>query len=296
MYIACHTCRRQYDIGDLPLGSRIRCHCGDSVEVPEVRARDAEVLHCSSCGAHLKKGAETCSFCGSTVSDFVHHLGPVCPECFARMIQGAEYCSGCGVRIATEKIHADQKDWDCPRCNGKLVQRLLPKGSFTECVSCGGIWLEDTSFERLVDRRDETATVANFFSATTSEKRAAPNAKVNAVKYIPCPVCGEMMHRKNFAGYSGVIIDWCKGHGYWFDVYELENILEFVEEGGMDRARDRDLDRARHQIERARWKAQRSPTSTGVVTPSFDPDVIGHHTGLDIFDILSWIGGKIFKR
>ena len=281
MFIACHTCRRQYDIGDLPLGSRIRCHCGDSVEVPEVRARDAEVLHCSSCGAHLEKGAESCSFCGSTVSDFVHHLGPVCPECFGRMIQGAEYCSGCGIRISTEKITAGQNDWDCPRCQGKLVQRLLPNGSFTECVSCGGIWLEDGSFQRMVDRRDETATVANFFSANTPEKRAAPNPKVNAVKYIPCPICGEMMHRKNFVRVSGIIIDWCKGHGYWFDIYELESIVEFIQGGGMNRARTRELEETRRKLAHAQRQVENRPALLPLDSP------LGSSTHpVDLFDVL----------
>ena len=45
------------------------------------------------------------------------------------------------------------------------------------------------------------------------------------------------MHRRNFASISGVMIDVCRKHGVWLDHSELERILAFVREGGLDRAR-----------------------------------------------------------
>ena len=53
------------------------------------------------------------------------------------------------------------------------------------------------------------------------------------MRYLCCPVCGKHMNRRNFARASGVVIDWCRGHGYWFDAHELETILEFVARGGL---------------------------------------------------------------
>ena len=71
------------------------------------------------------------------------------------------------------------------------------------------------------------------------------------------------MHRKNFGGGSGVIIDWCRGHGYWFDATELEKIMAYVRAGGLDRARERQIEDARREAERARdaaqqWQQQRA--------------------------------------
>ena len=47
------------------------------------------------------------------------------------------------------------------------------------------------------------------------------------------------MNRKNFAFFSGVIVDICLPHGYWFDAGELPRVLEFITEGGLDRERKR---------------------------------------------------------
>jgi Zn-finger nucleic acid-binding protein len=52
------------------------------------------------------------------------------------------------------------------------------------------------------------------------------------VKYLPCPVCSGFMLRKNFGGCSGIVIDWCKGHGFWFDGSELEKVMVFINSGG----------------------------------------------------------------
>jgi Zn-finger nucleic acid-binding protein len=56
------------------------------------------------------------------------------------------------------------------------------------------------------------------------------------IRYRRCPECGEFMQRKNFAGRSGVIVDWCGDHGTWLDADELELISAFVLSGGMHEA------------------------------------------------------------
>ena len=41
---------------------------------------------------------------------------------------------------------------------------------------------------------------------------------------MPCPECGQLMNRKNFANTSGVIVDVCRAHGIWFDDREVERV------------------------------------------------------------------------
>jgi hypothetical protein len=48
------------------------------------------------------------------------------------------------------------------------------------------------------------------------------------------------MHRENVARISGVIVDRCGRHGVWFDVDELQRLVQFWESGGLDRARARE--------------------------------------------------------
>ena len=54
-----------------------------------------------------------------------------------------------------------------------------------------------------------------------------------------------MMNRMNFGTLSGAIIDVCRGHGTFLDAGELHQIVTFIQQGGLDRAR------AREKIERA---------------------------------------------
>jgi Zn-finger nucleic acid-binding protein len=49
------------------------------------------------------------------------------------------------------------------------------------------------------------------------------------------------MNRMNFANFSGVIIDVCRPHGTWFDRDELRRIVEFIRAGGLDQAREREI-------------------------------------------------------
>ena len=49
--------------------------------------------------------------------------------------------------------------------------------------------------------------------------------------WTQCPDCGEIMHRRNYAGASGVIIDFCKNHGVWFDADELPRLLAWIRSG-----------------------------------------------------------------
>jgi hypothetical protein len=57
------------------------------------------------------------------------------------------------------------------------------------------------------------------------------------------------MNRQNFGGMSGVIVDICSKHGVWFDSGELPRVLEFVENGGLARARERASDDARRRAQ-----------------------------------------------
>jgi Zn-finger nucleic acid-binding protein len=62
------------------------------------------------------------------------------------------------------------------------------------------------------------------------------------------------MNRMNFAGCSGVVIDWCRNHGTWLDHSELPRIIEFIRSGGLRKARDREKERLQAESRRLRMK------------------------------------------
>ena len=274
MLIACSSCHRQYDGEHLEVGERVRCHCGDLMTVPEPRTHIAKVHHCSACGGAIQPGAKSCQYCGGGISLEERNLGGSCPECFARLMKNASYCMECGIEIKPTKVQAKRLSTECPRCEGALIHRVVDQGEYTECGSCGGLWLEESFFKNIVEARDTSPLGKEHFDPSKLPERA-----VEEVRYLKCPTCATIMHRKNYAGCSGVIIDWCRGHGFWFDNHELGLILKFVAEGGMDKARRLELERAKTELRRTQEQARRNISSDQQMAGGYYRG--GPHSGAD---------------
>jgi len=256
MLIACKNCRRQYNVEGMTPGEHVRCRCDEMVLVPKKRPHEARMLHCSACGGKLASGTTSCQYCGSEVTLRDRDMGPACPECFGRLVGGARFCNECGIEIRPEAIRTTRASAKCPRCKCKLVLREFPSGHYTECTSCGGIWLDAESFDRVVTDKDTSALASLLPSSSVTRSVENASAKVS---YIPCPVCNNLMNRKNYGGCSGVVLDWCKGHGFWFDSDELEKVIEFINSGGLDRSRQMEINRAKNEIDRLK-AAKKSAT------------------------------------
>ncbi len=292
MLVACKSCHRQYDLSGMKPGEGIRCRCAARITVPESRPREAQVLRCSACGGKLRDKAATCDYCGSEIVPSDRHLGPACPECFARMPEAARFCCECGIEIHPEAIRTTREKAPCPRCRGQLVLRELEQGHYTECTACAGIWLDAQSFDRAIEKRDVTSLAA--FLATSGSAGPAPSAsRVEPVKYVPCPVCARLMNRKNFGGCSGVIVDWCKGHGFWFDAGEMERVISFVGAGGLDRARELEILHARQEIAHLEEQKRAVASSPGQAWPPFESRTTRTFDGAlsDVFTFFSRLLG-----
>ncbi|MBL8897658.1 MAG: zinc ribbon domain-containing protein [Planctomycetes bacterium] len=261
MLIVCGSCRRQYDVAGLATGEQVRCLCSQLLQVPEPRDLEARRQRCSACGARLADGAATCSYCSAAVIRADRGLGESCPQCFARLAAGDRFCGACGLEIRPERIAVVPADARCPRCSRALSMCSFESGeSYVECSSCGGLWLPEAHFEAIVAKRDRSP-LGKLAWERAQREEAAAHEGWPPVAYLACPRCRERMHRKNYANASGVIIDWCKGHGFWFDAAELERILRFVERGGLDRARERNLEQQRFEAERLEARTERARRS-----------------------------------
>ena len=58
------------------------------------------------------------------------------------------------------------------------------------------------------------------------------------------------MNRVNFGKLSGAVIDVCRGHGTFLDAGELHQIVTFIQQGGLDRARTQKLEELREEERR----------------------------------------------
>ena len=114
-----------------------------------------------------------------------------------------------------------------------------------ECDACDGVWVDADVFEALCADREAQAAVIHRF-----DRGGAPAA--GRVRYRPCPRCAKMMNRVNFGRLSGIIVDVCKGHGTYLDAGELHRIVQFIQGGGLERARLRPIEELKEQERKAR--------------------------------------------
>ena len=132
----------------------------------------------------------------------------MCPGCFVRLPNDAHYCVECGLKISPVQLNAPKSQHHCPRCRVSLNQRELSAVIFEECPACAGLWLDADAFAK-VCREKETQAVATQGLAQRGRMKFELTEE-DKVKYVPCPVCAELMNRRNFAEISGVVIDVCK--------------------------------------------------------------------------------------
>ena len=189
----------------------------------------AEALNCPNCGGAVESDKTQCEFCNSRLKTVA------CPKCLGLMFLGSKYCGHCGELASAVESVPDQRAGDCPRCKRRLDSLLIDSTPVRECTRCGGFWTNADTFERICADKERQSAVLSFISTHPPEMKSQP-----PINYVPCPDCKQLMNRSNFARSSGVIIDLCKEHGVWFDSDELPRIIEFIDKGGLSRAREKE--------------------------------------------------------
>ena len=164
LLVACPQCKRQFDVGSRPVGSRFRCYCGATVTVRQPQGHDAAVVRCSSCGAPRAEGATACKYCGADFTIHEQDLDTVCPQCFARVSDRAKFCHHCGVALRPESLAGEKTELCCPAC-GKascLSHRQVGGVALMECQRCAGFWLAVNVLDDLVDKASHGVAVGDF--------------------------------------------------------------------------------------------------------------------------------------
>jgi Zn-finger nucleic acid-binding protein len=206
----------------------------------------------------------------------------------------ASFCHHCGLRLAPEMAARDVTTLRCPACqdDAKLVSRQIGQIPTTvmECPRCTGMWLGVETFSHITQQAADAArTVASSSDPRTAAARhARDNRGQSGSFYRPCPVCRQLMPRKNYRRYSGVIIDHCKEHGVWFDANELPQILAWIRAGGLAEAQRRDaLEQQSKAVQNRIAKAGSRPNSgAGMWQEDESHDSFGGVAGAAI-DLLS---------
>lgn len=99
---------------------------------------------------------------------------------------------------------------------------------------CGGIMISPAMMNSIVASRDTPTGLRLALPRRAFQREAT-------VRYVRCPDCHKTMNRQAFGRISGVIVDVCREHGVWFDAGELAEVLAFIERGGLETVRRREI-------------------------------------------------------
>ena len=169
------------------------------------------------------------------------------------MFDGAVYCPSCGARRA--RTAASERHAPCPACRGTMRDVQVGDTAMLECERCHAIWIDAATFEHVCANQEAQGAVLHTWAAQPRVKAAAP------VQYRKCVACGTIMNRLNFSRLSGTIVDVCRGHGTFLDAGELHAVVRFIQGGGLDRARERQIEDLKEQEQRVRQAQMARPTA-----------------------------------
>jgi len=238
------------------------------------------LYNCPNCGAAGAPGAHRCEYCGSSLAS------DVCPVCYGAVFRGMRHCPSCGAEFH-EASRSPQTPLNCPRCDRSFEELKLGRHALQRCPGCGGLWVDKQTVTSICTEREEQVAVLAMpdgQEGLSPEENRSPHGRA----YVPCPVCGKLMNQRSFARGSGVVVDWCKQHGTWFDRGELSRIVSYIRSGGMKKARELErmkIEDARQQLRDEQFRMASMARRLG------DNAMIEHDLDLDGPSLLGIIRG-----
>jgi Zn-finger nucleic acid-binding protein len=182
----------------------------------------------------------------------------------------------------------------CPRCTDQnLVAQLIGDVLIDECPQCKGMFVDTCALERLLSERRQARADAILGRPGVSLEDPLPTP--DGPVYVKCPDCEKLMNRRAFAT-GATVVDVCRPHGTWFDAHELPRVVQFAMDGGLERAAKRDVERQKHELQRAK-SAIRIPPGPGSISGS-SMHVGGRHDDHErasvLGGVLGFLGEVIF--
>jgi Zn-finger nucleic acid-binding protein len=160
-----------------------------------------------------------------------------CPRCGKPTAAAARRCAHCGAVVEpnVEAAAVRVTPVACPACT-RATQFLSFGGvQLDGCLACGGVWFDDGELGSLADELGEQELALDALQAARALGGGGrdDDGDLRAPSYYPCPLCREVMSRRNYKDVSGVILHRCDGHGAWLDHPNVLRFLKIVSSGGL---------------------------------------------------------------
>lgn len=170
----------------------------------------------------------------------------------------------------------------CPRCKADLIRQALGPNQVERCASCHGVWIAAAEFNQLLADLDRLEAVR--------QHELLHREPEQAVSYVACPRCSEIMDRMNFGRSSGIMVDTCKKHGIWLDRGELRRVAEHLTGRTNLAAADEPTDDLGAPAKPARRQARASSSAPGSASSEHDPILTpGQSTLIDfLLGLVRW--------
>ncbi|PRQ06378.1 zf-TFIIB domain-containing protein [Enhygromyxa salina] len=248
---------------------------------------DAPAYYCPACGGPQRHaGRGNCDYCGAVrvplgVPD--PRSSAPCPHCLTLVDGHHGFCPSCGHAQGETPPPSAQGEFACPACADQMsIWALDPRmteagyrGSEAQihgCRGCGGAWVDRRTLDEMI------AWAKAHANLRPDDVKRQTMAISEVVHYRPCPSCRQRMNRRNFARYSGIVVDECRSCGTFFDAGELEGVVAFVRTGGLALVERREAEAKR--AERGHLPMLSSRTDAELPSTEFDL----------VIPFLRWVG------
>jgi len=210
--------------------------CADRRERKKLDIDHVETSLCPGCGNTLY-GAGPCPVCNSDRAP--RRRSParrtLCTGC-GNEIEIGEECvicaSGRGGRPKRKPVRADGAIL-CISCEVPMEEQDWDGVAVRVCPGCQAMLFPPSALERVLNKLREATEPIDYVEVVREFKDRYKTRRIaGTVRYKHCPVCDEMMVRRNYSGASGIVLDWCGDHGHWVDQNSFAELSDWITRGG----------------------------------------------------------------
>ena len=197
-----------------------------------------------------------------------------CPGCGRAFQFGQATCIWCGETLPELEAPPAQ-EYTCPCCDGeRLAEQRGDAWVVYTCETCGGLWMTAPILKRFEEFYEQAVKNAGAPEGRPARPKPAEGVRDAAPierLYRGCPRCGEQMARRRYKRVSDVVVDECLGHGVWFDADEFQQVIAFLQAGGLEASRQYDAHTraARDQVSRELSDLRRTMRHSGFYAARF---------------------------